>query len=190
MYMCKCPCKHTCIFHILHFPGISWNYIIHRKLPGNEQDFPEFGKFPSKWKHWPIVCHVVRLCCMLQCRPPFLIILMVQYFICPSTCHWHAVYKFIRAVVQKSWQYYFEFLISCKHWVVINYQWSLTPQYDEYQRAPFTIPFTIICKIYLPLKWNNWPLNSTKLIIIYVFTTFCMSGVWEHLWEKVWKCLK
>ena len=40
------------IFHILQFAGISWNYIISRKLPGNDQDFPEFGKFPSKWKYW------------------------------------------------------------------------------------------------------------------------------------------
>ena len=42
----------TYIFHILEFPGISWNYIISRKLPGNDKDFPEFRKFPSKWKHW------------------------------------------------------------------------------------------------------------------------------------------
>ena len=42
----------TYIFHILEFPGISWNYFIFRKLPGNDQDFPEFRKFPSKWKHW------------------------------------------------------------------------------------------------------------------------------------------
>ena len=41
----------TYILHI-QFPGISWNYFIFRKLPGNDQDFPEFRKFPSKWKHW------------------------------------------------------------------------------------------------------------------------------------------
>ena len=37
----------------IHFPysWISWNYFISHKLPGNDQDFPEFGKFPSKWKH-------------------------------------------------------------------------------------------------------------------------------------------
>ena len=34
----------TYIFHIL---GIFWNYIVSRKLPGNDQEFPEFGKFPS-----------------------------------------------------------------------------------------------------------------------------------------------
>ena len=43
----------TYIFHILEFPGISWNFFISRKLPGNDQDFPEFGKFPSKWKQCP-----------------------------------------------------------------------------------------------------------------------------------------
>jgi len=33
------------------FPGISWNVLISQKLPGKDQDFLEFGKFPSKWKH-------------------------------------------------------------------------------------------------------------------------------------------
>ena len=42
----------TCL-HIQHSPHffISWNYFISKKLPGIDQDFPEFGKFPSKWKH-------------------------------------------------------------------------------------------------------------------------------------------
>ena len=39
------------IFQNLEIPGISWNFLISRKLPGKNQDFPEFGKFPSKWKH-------------------------------------------------------------------------------------------------------------------------------------------
>ena len=35
----------TKIFHILEFPGIF-------SFPGKNQDFPEFRKFPSKWKYW------------------------------------------------------------------------------------------------------------------------------------------
>ena len=39
------------LYHILEFPRISWNYFISQQLPGNDQYFPEFGKFPSKWKY-------------------------------------------------------------------------------------------------------------------------------------------
>ena len=35
--------------HILEFHEISLNYLTSRKLPENDQDFPKFGKFPSKW---------------------------------------------------------------------------------------------------------------------------------------------
>jgi len=31
------------------FPGISWNFLISRKLPRKDQDFSEFRKFPSKF---------------------------------------------------------------------------------------------------------------------------------------------
>ena len=37
----------TYISHILEYPGISWNFFISQKLPGNDQDFLEFKKFPS-----------------------------------------------------------------------------------------------------------------------------------------------
>ena len=58
-----------CIFHILEFSGISRNYFISRKLPGNDQDFPEFGKFPSKWKqHW--IDHLTLACWELSAMNP------------------------------------------------------------------------------------------------------------------------
>ena len=43
-----CFCRFS---KILNFPEFFWNFFISRKLPGKNQDFPEFGKFSSKWKH-------------------------------------------------------------------------------------------------------------------------------------------
>ena len=49
------------IFHILEFPEIFWNYLISRKLLGNDQDIPESGKFPSKWKQLGVVCNACTM---------------------------------------------------------------------------------------------------------------------------------
>ena len=41
------------VFIMLGFPGITWNYFITWKLPGQDQNYPEITWFRVEWKHWP-----------------------------------------------------------------------------------------------------------------------------------------
>ena len=39
------------VFIMLGFPGITWNYFITWKLPGQDQNYPEITWFRVEWKH-------------------------------------------------------------------------------------------------------------------------------------------
>ena len=126
----------TYIFHILEFPGISWNFFISRKLPGNDQDFPEFGKFPSKWKHWANMLSVAD--CLFS--PSSFSSLVSSFFLCK--------YMYTERGPKDNLSAYFRATLTvnndCYQWMVI-----ISPETQM-----IALDHSILIKRYLILEHN------------------------------------